>query len=77
MYYRFWVQRSQPPVTELDDGWEVLSDPRWPGGLYRQRSEPHHSAPRLTPKAVAKRHPLGAFGNQAGSAKGSAVDLMV
>jgi hypothetical protein len=77
MDYRFWGQRSQPPVTELDDGWEVLSDPRWPGGLYRQRSEPHHSAPRLTPKAVAKRHPLGAFGNQAGSAKGSAVDLMV
>jgi hypothetical protein len=77
MDYRFWGQKSQPPVTELDDGWEVLSDPRWPGGLYRQRSEPHHSAPRLTPKAVAKRHPLGAFGNQAGSAKGSAVDLMV
>jgi hypothetical protein len=77
MDHRFWGQRSQPPVTELDDGWEVLSDPRWPGGLYRQRSEPHHSAPRLTPKAVAKRHPLGAFGNQAGSAKGSAVDLMV
>ena len=77
MDYRFWGQRSQPPVTKLDDGWEVLSDPRWPGGLYRQRSEPHHSAPRLTPKAVAKRHPLGAFGNQAGSAKGSAVDLMV
>ena len=77
MDYRFWGQRSQPPVTELDDGWEVLSDPRWPGGLYRQRSEPHHSAPRLTPKAVAKRHPLGAFGNQTGSAKGSAVDLMV
>jgi hypothetical protein len=77
MDYRFLGQRSQPPVTELDDGWEVLSDPRWPGGLYRQRSEPHHSAPRLTPKAVAKRHPLGAFGNQAGSAKGSAVDLMV
>ena len=77
MDYRFWGQRSQPPVTELDDGWEVLSDPRWPGGLYRQRSEPHHSAPRLTPKTVAKRHPLGAFGNQAGSAKGSAVDLMV
>jgi len=77
MDYRFLGQKSQPPVTELDDGWEVLSDPRWPGGLYRQRSEPHHSAPRLTPKAVAKRHPLGAFGNQAGSAKGSAVDLMV
>ena len=77
MDYRFWGQRSQPPVTELDDGWEVVSGPRWPGGLYRQRSEPHHSAPRLTPKAVAKRHPLGAFGNQAGSAKGSAVDLMV
>ena len=77
MDYRFLGQKSKPPVTELDDGWEVLSDPRWPGGLYRQRSEPHHSAPRLTPKAVAKRHPLGAFGNQAGSAKGSAVDLMV
>jgi len=54
-----------------------LSDPRWPGGLYRQRSEPHHSAPRHTPKAVAKRHPLGAFGNQAVPAKGLAIDLMV
>jgi len=77
MDYHFLGQNSQPPVTELDDGWEVLSDPRWPGGLYRQRSEPHHSVPHHTPKAVAKRHPLGTFGNQAVPAKGLAIDLMV
>ena len=77
MDYRFLGQKSQPPVTELGDGWEVLSDQRWPGGLYRQCSEPRHSAPRQTPKAVNKRHHLLAFGNQSTPVKGWAIDMLV
>ena len=77
MDYRFLGQKSQPLVTELDDGWEVLTDPRWSGGLYRQSSEPHHSTPLHTPTALSKRHHLGAFSNQVAPLKGLAVDLMV
>ena len=78
MDYRFLGQKTQPLVTELDDGWEVLSDPRWPGGLYRQRTDPKAAAASsINPKALAKRHHLGAFSNPGHPAKGMAVDLMV
>ena len=76
MDYRFFGQKSQPPVAELDDGWEVLADPRWPGGLYRQRSEPVHPLPLYIPKAISKRQQLWAFSSLATSVKGLAVDLM-
>ena len=77
MDYRFFGQKTQPLVTELDDGWEVLTDPRWPGGLYRQRSDPKAAASSFNPNAIAKRHHLGAFSNPSYPAKGMAVDLMV
>lgn len=76
MNYRFFGQKVQPPVTELDEGWEVLTDPRWPGGLYRQRSEPDDS-PSSTRPAAQKRHALAAFIHPSSRIKGLAVDLMV
>ena len=77
MDYRFFGHNPQTPVTELDEAWEVVTDPRWPGGLYRQRSDPKAAASSLNPKAIAKRHHLGAFSNPSYPAKGMAVDLMV
>ena len=77
MDYRFFGQKPQPLVTELDAGWEVLTDPRWPGGLFRKRSDPKAAASSLNPKAIAKRHHLGTFSNPSYPAKGMAVDLMV
>ena len=76
MDYRFFGRKTQPPVIELDEGWEVLTDPRWPGGLYRQRSDADGSSTstRLT---AQKRHALAAFIHPSSPVKGLAVDLMV
>jgi hypothetical protein len=76
MDYRFFGQTPTQLVTELDEGWEVLTDPRWPAGLYRQRSETHASASADSPKPIPKRHQLGAF-TKPSPVKGMAVDLMV
>ena len=76
MDYRFFGHKPQPPLADLDDGWEVLADPRWPGGLYRQRSEPVHPSPLYIPKAISKRQQLWAFSSPATPVKGLAVDLM-
>ena len=76
MDYRFFGQKMQPPVIELDEGWEVLTDPRWPGGLYRQRSDSDGSS-TSTRLAAQKRHALAAFSHPATPVKGLAVDLMV
>jgi hypothetical protein len=76
MNYRFFRQKIQPPVIELDEGWEVLTDPRWPGGLYRQRSDPDDSSTSTCP-AAQKRLALAAFSHPATPVKGRAVDLMV
>ena len=76
MDYRFFGQKTQSPVTELDEGWEVLTDPRWPGGLYRQRSG-HDDWSLSTRPAAHKRLALAAFSHPATLVKGLAVDLMV
>ena len=76
MDYRFFGQEPQSPVTELDEGWEVLTDPRWPGGLYRQRSGPNDLSLSTRP-AAHKRLALAAFSLPATPVKGLAVDLMV
>ncbi|CAN1527635.1 hypothetical protein MCERE1_01285 [Burkholderiaceae bacterium] len=76
MDYRFFRQKLQPPVIELDEGWEVLTDPRWPGGLYRQRSDPDDLSTSTRP-AAHKRLALAAFSHPATLVKGLAVDLMV
>ncbi len=76
MDYRFFGQEPQSPVTELDEGWEVLTDPRWPGGLYRQRSGPNDLSLSTRP-AAHKRLALAAFSHPATLVKGLAVDLMV
>ena len=76
MDYRFFRQKLQPPVIELDEGWEVLTDPRWPGGLYRQRSDPDESSTSTCP-AAQKRLALAAFNLPATTVTGRAVDLMV
>ena len=77
MNYRFFGQTTTPHVTELDEGWEVLPDPRWPAGLYRQRTpDQNASSSPGSPKLAPKRHPLGAFIKPV-PVKGMAVDLMV
>ena len=76
MDYCFFGRKTQPPVIELDEGWEVLTDPRWPGGLYRQRSDADGSS-TSTRLAAQKRHALAAFSHPATPVKGLAVDLMV
>ena len=76
MDYRFFGQKTQSPITELDEGWEVLTDPRWPGGLYRQRSGPNDLSLSTRP-AAHKRLALAAFSLPATPVKGLAVDLMV
>ena len=76
MDYRFFGRKSQPPVIELDEGWEVLTDPRWPGGLYRQRSDSDGSS-TSTRLAAQKRHALAAFIHPSSGVKGLAIDLMV
>jgi hypothetical protein len=77
MNYRFFGQTATPNVTELDEGWEVLPDPRWPAGLYRQRTTNQNaSSSPGSPKPAPKRHPLGAFINPF-PVKGMSVDLMV
>ena len=76
MDYRFFGRKTQPPVIELDEGWEVLTDPRWPGGLYRQRSDPEDSL-SFTRPAAHKRLALAAFIHPSSGVKGLAIDLMV
>ena len=76
MDYRFFGRKTQPPVIELDEGWAVLTDPRWPGGLYRQRPDSDGSS-TSTRLAAQKRHALAAFSLPATPVKGLAVDLMV
>ena len=76
MNYRFLGQKLQTTATELDEGSEVLTDPRWPGGLYRQRSDPEDSL-SFTRPAAHKRLALAAFSHPATPVKGLAVDLMV
>lgn len=76
MDHRFFNQRLHPPVIELGEGWEVLTDPRWPGGLYRQRSGTDDS-PSSTRPAAQKRHAQAAFIHPSSRVKGMAVDLMV
>ena len=76
MDYRFFGRKTQPPVIELDEGWEVLTDPRWPGGRYRQRSDPDDSSTSTRP-AAQKRLALAAFIHPSSGVKGLAIDLMV
>ena len=76
MNYHFLGQKLQATATELDEGWEVLTDPRWPAGLYRQRSDADGSS-TSTRLAAQKRHALAAFSLAATPVKGLAVDLMV